>query len=174
MKKVAIFLSLTMVCAFSARTWADGGAPEASHHRVHSSAQKFQEVPPAPVCTSKSANPKVRLVAWDPKQKVDKFLGELQECVTTQWDVLKMLSGPNTIGLHYPEEHEMWGYLWLWNYKLQNPIGDTIIEMDHPGKRVQKGKNPVELRLTFNSDDVLERVEMDLIKKKNSDYVLFP
>ena len=85
-----------------------------------------------------------------------------------------MLSGPNAIGLHYPDEREMWSYLWIWSYKLANPVEDTVIYMDHPGKKVLKGKDPVELHITFNEQDVVERVVLALIKKKNSQYILFP
>ena len=62
----------------------------------------------------------------------------------------------------------------MWSYKLANPIEDSIIMMDKPGKRVMKGKDPVELYITFNEHDVVESVEMDLIKKKGNKQVLFP
>ncbi len=156
---------------------ADGPSDEPKPvRRNYRGAKAIEEAPPpaAPICIPKSESPKVKILSWNPTQKVSKFLGEIQECVTTQWDVLRLLSGPNAISLRYPEERETWGYLWLWRYKLQNPIGDTLIMMDKPGKRLMKGKNPVELYLTFNENDVVERIDMALIKKKNSQYVLFP
>jgi len=174
MKKILFLFTLCALITPSIPAFSDGGAVEPVHHYRRAKVSKVEVIETAPVCVAKSDNPKVKLVSWDPDQKVSKFLGELQECVTTQWDVLRLLSRPNAIGLHYPEEHEMWGYLWLWRYKLQNPMEDTVIMMDHPGKRIMSGKDPVELRLTFNRDDVLERIDLDLIKKKNSDYVLFP
>ncbi len=128
------------------------------------------EVPPPPSCVSRSQQPKIRIVSWDPKQKAEKFIAEITECVTTQWDMLKMLSGPNIINVEYPSEKEHWEYHWLWSYKLQNPIGNTLIMMDNPGKRIMKGKNPVELSVVFNKDDVVEKVSMVFIKKKNSEY----
>ncbi|HEX5034475.1 MAG TPA: hypothetical protein VFW62_08355, partial [bacterium] len=117
---------------------------------------------------------KIELVSFNPNQPAGKIVGSIQECATTMYDVLKLLSGPNTIGLKYPEEHEQWGYYWLWAYKLANPIEDSIILMDKSGKRIMKGKDPVELYITFNEHDVVESVEMDLIKKKNNQQVLFP
>lgn len=122
--------------------------------------------PPPPTCVASSPRQKVRIVSWNPKQKVEKFLGAITECSTNQWDILKLLSGPNTIGVSYPEEKEMWGYLWLWGYQLGNPLGTTLILMDNPGKRIRKGKNPVELYLTFSENDMVERIEMLLIKAK--------
>ena len=129
-----------------------------------------EEPPLPPSCVSSSVHPKVRIVSWNPTQKVEKFLGEITECVTTMWDVLKILPGPNIINVVYPSEKEQWGYSWLWSYKLQNPIEQTIILMDKPGKRIMKGKNPVELFLVFNENDVVERISMTLVKKKNSQY----
>lgn len=174
MKKYLLTLILLTVLAVPGMAHADG-LPEAPapvrHHRV-SRAKPVAE-PPPPACVPSSEHPKVKLLSWNPKQKVAKFLGVLQECSTNQWDVLKLLSGPNTMGLHYPDEKEMWGYLWLWSYKLQNPLEETLILMDHNGKRIRKGKNPVELYLTFNRDDVLERVEMILVKKGHK-YMVVP
>lgn len=177
MKSSLLLFGLLAVMASPSISRADGppdslggSAPRRNPRAI---AAKEEAPPEAPVCVPKSANPKVRIIGWNPNQKVSKFLGEIQECVSTQWDVLALLSGPNAIGLRYPEEREMWSYLWLWRYKLANPVEDTIIMMDHPGKRILKGKDPVELRITYNAQDVVERVELDLIKKKG-DYVLFP
>ena len=97
-------------------------------------------------------------------------MGTITECVTTMWDMLKILPGPNIINVEYPSEKEQWVYSWMWSYKLKNPIEDTIILMDNDGKRIMKGKNPVELYIVFNEDDVVEKVEMNLIKKKHSQY----
>lgn len=177
MKKYLISLSLASVLAFPVFVHADGvpGVSSPTKRIRSSRANRGDEpVPPPPACVAQSESPKVKLLSWDPKQKVAKFLGVLKECSTTQWDVLNLLSGPNTIGLDYPEEKEMWGYLWLWDYKLQNPIEDTIVLMDHQGKRIKKGKNPVELYLTFNREDVLEKVKMVLVKKKKGSYLVAP
>ncbi len=177
MKKYLFTLGLIALTALPTLSFADGPAEVFEPVRRHRRAAGVvkEEVPPAPlICVPSSENPKVKIVSYNPKQKVGKFLGALQECVTNQWEVMRLLSGPNAIGLRYPEEKQMWSYLWLWRYDLKNPIEDTVIKMDNPGKRIQKGKQPVELYLTFNADDVLERVEMRLIKKKNSQYVLFP
>jgi hypothetical protein len=153
---------------------APGGGPVHHHHRRNHGKKVAEEpIPPPPACIPSSEHPKVNIIAWDSARKVSTILGAIQECVTTQWDILKLFSGPNTIGLHYPDEKEMWGYRWMWSYKLKNPIEDTIIYMDHPGKRLMKGKNPVNLLITFNKDDVVERVELNLIKKKNNQYLLF-
>lgn len=174
MKKYLLSLSLMATLAFPVIVHADGvpvaPGPE-KHYRVSRAKKVVEPTPPPPACVPSADNAKVKLISWDPKQKVAKFLGVLKECSTTQWDVMKLLAGPNTIGLHYPEEKEMWGYLWLWSYKLQNPIEETVILMDKEGKRIKKGKNPVELYLTFNRDDVLERVEMVLVKKGHN-YVI--
>jgi len=113
---------------------------------------------------------KVHIFSWNPRQKVKKFLGTIIEGTTDQWDIMRLLAGPNIIGVTYPEEKEMWGYLWMWSYKLQNPLEQTLILMDKPGKRIMKGKNPVELYLVFNENDVVERMDMILVKKKNSQY----
>lgn len=169
------FLILTLLFGMSVPQWAaaDGMPDEgAAPRRVRRQMVKEEPIPEpaAPACVSRSADPKVRIVSWDPKQKVSKFIGEITECVTTQWDVLKMLSGPNIINVEYPSEHEQWGYSWLWSYKLKNPIGETIIEMDEPGKRVLSGKNPVELFLVFNRDDVVEKVSMVLVEKQSAGY----
>lgn len=174
MKKSLLALGLISSILFPQLGWTDGPAEPIApaSRKAHRTARVKEEAPPPapPACIPKSEASKVKLLSWDPKQKVSKFLGVIQECVTTQWDVLRMLSGPNAIGLRYPEEREMWSYLWLWRYDLANPMQDTIISMDKPGKRVLKGKNPVELYITFNEQDVVERVELDLIKKKDSQY----
>ncbi len=176
MKKIFIPFTLIGLLILPNLVKADGlpeePRPVRRHHVRNVPAPEIP--PPAPVCVPSSDHPKVKLVSWDPVQKVSKILGVIQECVTNQWDVIKLLSGPNTIGLHYPDEKEMWGYQWLWSYKLKNPIEDTLIFMDYPGKRLMKGKNPVELYITYNQDDVVERVEMILVKKRDSRYVIFP
>jgi len=175
MKKYLLVIALLTLSSFSVPCFADGPAEPPVAVRQNRVFKKtvVEVVEPAPVCVSKSQHPKVRLLSWNPDQKVSKFLGVIQECVTNQWDVLRLLSGPNAINLRYPEEHERWSYIWLWSYDLQNPMEETIIKMDKPGKRILKGKNPVELYITFNKDDIVERVEMNLIKKKNSQYVTF-
>jgi len=156
-------------------TWAGGygedfGPRPARVSRKKAKGEPEPEVPAPPSCVPTSQDPKVRIVSWNPRQKVSKFLGEITECVTTMWDVLRILPGPNIINVAYPSEKEQWGYNWMWSYKLQNPLEDTVILMDNPGKRIRKGKNPVELYLVFNENDVVERVSMMLIKKKNSEY----
>ncbi len=175
MKKSLLALASLSLVLLPSLSRADGyveapGRPARSHRAA---AQEPEPIPAAPVCSPHSPARKIQLVSFDPNQKAGKIVGAIQECVTTMYDVLKLLSGPNTIGLKYPEEKEQWGYLWLWSYKLQNPIEDSIIMMDHTGKRIKKGKNPVELYITFNDHDVVESVEMDLIKK-GGNYVLFP
>jgi hypothetical protein len=149
---------------------ADGMPDEARPARRarHQAVQEKEEVPPPPAppaCVSRSEQPKVRIVSWNPRQKVSKFLGEITECVTTQWDIIKMLPGPNVINVEYPSEQEQWGYLWMWDYKLKNPIEDTVILMDNPGKRVQRYQKPVELYIVFNENDVVEKVSMNLVRK---------
>jgi hypothetical protein len=165
------FLTLVLVISFPQWIQADGMPEEAAPRRVRHHAVKEEApppAPPAPTCVSRSEDPKVRIVSWDPKQKVSKFLGEITECVTTQWDILKLLPGPNIINVEYPSEKEQWAYYWLWSYKLKNPIEDTIILMDHPGQRIHKGKDPVELYLVFNKNDVVEKVSMQLIEKHSA------
>lgn len=168
-----LLLSLTLMATFllPAISHSDG-YPEDLRPRRHYApkAEEPPPLPPEPTCVSRSRHPEVRVVSWNPDQKVSKFLGTITECVTTQWDVLRILPGPNIINVEYPTEKEQWGYSWMWSYKLQNPIEDTIILMDDPGKRIQKGKNPVELFLVFNEDDVVEKIDMTLVKKKNSEY----
>jgi hypothetical protein len=175
MKRLILPLFLTLSLVVPLIGHADGypedlepSKPRVSRARV----QREAEAPaPAPAaCVPSSESPRVQVISLNPDQKVKKIMGEITECVTTQWDMMKMFSGPNTIGLSYPDEKEMWGYLWLWSYKLQNPIEETVIQMGDPGKRVMKGKNPVELYVTFNESDVVERVKLVLVKKKNSKY----
>lgn len=175
MKKLIFSLALFSFVLLPALSHADGYVEETSRPRRSNRAAAAPEepVPPAPTCVPKSSGKKIDLVSFDPKQRAGKVVGSIQECVTTMYDVLRLLSGPNVINLKYPEEKEQWGYLWLWSYQLQNPIEDSIILMDNSGKRIKKGKNPVELYITFNEHDVVDSVEMDLIKKKGN-YVLFP
>ena len=171
MKRIILPLLLMATFLVPAISFS-GGYPEDLQPRRRYT-PKAEEPPPPPLeptCISRSRDPKVRVVSWVPDQKVSKFLGSITECVTTQWEVLKLLPGPNIINVEYPSEKEQWGYSWLWAYKLQNPIEDTIIMMDEPGKRIQKGKNPVELYIVFNEDDIVEKIEMILVKKKNSKY----
>lgn len=132
---------------------------------------KVQKVPNVelPVCNPSSPHPKIQIVSWQPHQKASKIIGTLRECVTTMWDVLALLPGPNVIDVEYPSEKERWGYIWMWSYKLANPVEDSIILMDKPGKRLRKGKNPVELYLVFDKNDVLEKVEMIFVKGKLRD-----
>lgn len=156
----------------TSHSYADG-YPEDLRPRRRARQAKVEEPPeppPPPSCVSTSREPKVRIVSLNPKQKIDKIMGAITECVTTQWDVMALLAGPNIIGISYPDEKERWGYLWMWSYDLKNPLGDTLILMDNPGKRITKGKNPVELYITYNENDIVERVEMYLVKKKHSQY----
>ena len=177
MKKFATALALISFIGLPALSRADGRSgtevPSAHHHRAHAAAAPTEPVP-APPAKPIFPGKKIQLVSFEPDQKAGKIVGSIQEGVSTMYDVLHLLSGPNTIGLKYPEEREMWGYLWLWSYKLENPIEDSIILMDHTGKRVLKGKDPVELYITFNDHDVVDGIEMDLIKKKGGQLVLFP
>lgn len=176
MKKTIFSLALFSFALLPALSHADGyieSSTPAKRSYRKAAAQEAEPIPPAPTCTSQSPGKKIELVAFDPKQPAGKIVGSIQECVTTMYDVLRLLAGPNVINLKYPEEKEQWGYLWLWSYQLKNPIEDTIILMDKTGKRIKKGKNPVELYITFNKQDVVDSVEMDLIKKGGS-YVLFP
>jgi len=169
-----IILPLFLILSFMAPVIAQAdGYPEDLRPKRRYRPKKVEEPPPPPpepTCVSRSRSPKVRLVSWNPEQKVSKFLGEITECVTTMWEVLKILPGPNIINVEYPSEKEQWGYSWLWRYKLKNPIEDTLILMDNSGKRIMKGKNPVEFWIVFNEDDVVEKIEMTLVKKKNSQY----
>ncbi len=176
MKKSIFSLALLSFVLLPALSHADGYVEEGSQSRRghRRAAVKAEEpVPAAPTCVSKSPGRKIELVSFNPKQPAGKIVGSIQECVSTMYDVLRLLAGPNVINLKYPEEKEQWGYLWLWSYQLQNPIEDSIILMDNSGKRIKKGKNPVELYITFNEHDIVDSVEMDLIKKKGN-YVLFP
>lgn len=164
-----LFLAMTPITV-QAGGFPEGYEPVVKRRPVRRAPPPEPELPPEPTCVPRSRTPEVRITSWDPNQKVSKFLGTITECVTTQWDIIKMLPGPNIINVEYPSENEQWGYSWLWRYKLQNPIGDTIIMMDNPGKRIKKGKDPVELFIVFNDDDVVEKIEMTLVKKKNSQY----
>jgi len=171
---LSALLALTLTALIPLSAGADGfpeGYEPVVKHRAPRRVQKEEPPAPAqPTCVPTSRSPKVRIASWDPNQKISKFLGSITECVTTMWDVLELLPGPNIINVDYPSEKEQWGYSWLWSYKLQNPIEDTIIMMDNPGKRIMKGKKPVELFIVFNENDVVEKVEMTLVKKKNSQY----
>ncbi len=175
MKKMLLSLALSASVLLPSLSRADGyvEAPTIKAHRRAAATKYTEPAPSAPTCTSKSPGRKIQLISFNPKQPAGKVVGSIQECVSTMYDVLKLLSGPNSIGLKYPEEKEQWGYLWLYSYKLANPIEDTMILMDHPGKRIKKGKDPVELYVTFNDHDIVDSVEMDLIKKGGS-YIVFP
>ncbi len=167
-------LALTLTWFTPLSSNADGYPEEFRPPVKRRAARPVVQAPPPlpaePTCVPSSRQPEVRITSWNPDQKVSKFLGSITECVTTMWDVIKLLPGPNIINVEYPSEKEQWGYFWLWSYKLQNPIEDTVILMDNPGKRIMKGKNPVELFIVFNEDDVVEKVEMTLIKKKNREF----
>jgi hypothetical protein len=166
MKRITLPFLFLLLLGVVVPQWvsADGMPNEARPHYRRARPIVKEEV------MAVSQEPKVRVVSWDPDQKVEKFLGELTECVTTQWDVLKLLSGPNIINVEYPTEKEQWGYSWLWSYDLKNPIGNTIISMNEPGKRILRGKNPVELFLVFNENDVLEKISMTLVEKSSAGY----
>jgi len=173
MKKVLLPLFLAFILAVPLISFADGYPEDLRPTRKRAYRAPVEESPlptPEPSCVATSSLPKIQVISLNAKIKAKKFLGEIKECVTTQWEVMKLLAGPNTIGLTYPEEKEMWGYLWMWRYDLKNPIGETLILMDKPGKRIMKGKNPVELYITFNENDVVEGIKMVLVKKKNSQY----
>ena len=176
MKKSLLALSLAAMVLSPGIGRADGMPEEPAPVRRHRQAKVIvtEPVVAVPVCVAHSPARKIELISFNPNQPAGKIVGSIQECVTNMYDVLKLLSGPNIIGLKYPEEKEQWVYHWLWSYKLQNPIEDSIILMDKSGKRIMKGKDTVELYITFNEHDVVESVEMDLIKKKDSQQVLFP
>lgn len=177
MKKSLLALSLAALVFSPALGRADGMPEEAApvrHHHRQARVTAAEPLPPPPTCVSHSPARKIEFVSFNPDQPAGKIVGSIQECVSDMYDVLRLLSGPNIIGLKYPEEKEQWAYFWLWSYKPQNPIEDSIILMDQSGKRIRKGKDPVELYITFNEHDVVESVNMDLIKKKNSQQVLFP
>lgn len=170
---LSLLLSASLLIPLLPQLSEAGGYPEDLRPRKRRRAAKV-EPPPEPTlppsCVPSSQDPKIRIVSWDPHQKASKIMGEITECVSTMWDVLRILPGPNIINVTYPSEKEQWGYSWMWSYHLQNPIEDTIILMDHPGKRIVKGKKPVELYIVFNEEDVVERISMILIKKKRSKY----
>ncbi len=105
------------------------------------------------------------LQSWYPAQFAKKFLNRVKIGESTQIDILKLLSGPNIITLEYPSEREMWVYHWLWSYDLRYPIEDTLVKMDHPGRRMLRGKNPVELEIVFNDKDIVSDIRMRLIKR---------
>lgn len=172
MKRLLLPLIL-MVTFLAPVTLRADGYPEDLQPKRRYRPAKVEEPPPPPpepTCVPTSRDPKIRVVSWNPHQKASKILGSITECVTTMWDMLKLLPGPNIINVEYPSEKEQWVYSWKWSYKLRNPIEDTLILMDNDGKRIMKGKDPVELYIVFNEDDVVEKVEMNLIKKKNSEY----
>ena len=107
----------------------------------------------------------LQLISWYPTQPAKKILNRIKIGQTNQLDILKLLSGPNIIGLDYPSEQEKWVYYWIWAYDLRYPIEDTLVKMDHPGRRLLRGKNPVELEIIFDDKDVVADVRMRLIKR---------
>jgi hypothetical protein len=151
-----IALTLIGITLGSAKLWANG----------HSTESELDEIiPPPPVCSSQSPDPKVKIMTWEPRQKVAKFLGSITECQSSQLDILELLGGPNVISYDYRSGKEKWGYTQMWNYQLQNPLEETIILMDKPGKRIKKSnKRMVELNLLFNEQDVVESVEILLVR----------
>lgn len=161
-KSTALLLLALLVSCSSLASAKSSSKGEKSYRNI----EELPLAPSAPICSPSSAQAPIKIISWDPEQKAEKILGALEPCVSTQWDVLKLLSGPNAIGLTYPEEKEQWSYLSLWSYKLKNPIEETVILMDNPGKRVMRAKEPVELKIVFNEQDLVERVEMNLIKKR--------
>ena len=106
MKKSLMILALAVLASSPAISRADGVYQEPAPARRSRPARvsAAEPLPPPPTCSSKSPARKIELVSFDPNQPAGKVVGSIQECVTTMYDVLHLLSGPNTIGLKYPEE----------------------------------------------------------------------
>lgn len=157
-KNTILLLTLLTSTSMAAQAFANGTADT----------ELDEILPPPPVCSSQSPDPKIKIMTWEPRQKLAKFLGSITECQSDQLDVLELLGGPNVIGYDYRTGKEKWSYTQMWNYKLQNPKEETIILMSKPGKRIKKAKKRlVEVNLVFNNDDVVESMEVLLIRYNN-------
>ena len=107
----------------------------------------------------------LQLISWNPNKTEKKFLNKIKVGETTQLEILKLFSGPNIIQRQYPEDREMWVYYWLWSYDLKYPAEETMIKMSNPGRRILRGRNPVELEVMFGKNDVVEDFKLKLIKR---------
>lgn len=107
----------------------------------------------------------VSVKSWSPEQPIKKFLNKIKIGESTQKDILALLSGPNIIERDHKTEQEKWVYSWLWSYDLRYPVEDSLIKMDHAGKRIVRGKNPVDLEILFDDSDKVTGVNMVLVKR---------
>ncbi|MCP5467731.1 MAG: hypothetical protein H7A32_00490 [Deltaproteobacteria bacterium] len=162
--KKSIFKNMILLLTFLATTSMTSHA----FANGNTEAELDEILPPPPVCSSQSPDPKIKIMTWEPRQKLAKFLGSITECQSDQLDVLELLGGPNVIGYDYRTGKEKWSYTQMWNYKLQNPKEESIVLMSKPGKRIKKAKKRmVEVNLVFNENDIIESMEVLLIRYNN-------
>ncbi len=111
-------------------------------------------------------NPHVSVIGWDPYVPLRRFVNSIQEGITDQQALLKLLSAPNIMWRSYHTGKEMWIYQWMWSYADEQDPNKTVIYMNHPGKRVKKNKTPVSMIVTFNDKDIVESYSIRLLKIK--------
>ncbi|MCB1214038.1 MAG: hypothetical protein KDK66_01050 [Deltaproteobacteria bacterium] len=91
----------------------------------------------------------IEVMSYDERVPAGRILDSLPQG-TGMLKVLKLFSGPNIISRDNVSGDEIWKYDGLWGLKIKNPLRDSIILMDSPGKRVKK---PSQVTLTIRFDD---------------------
>lgn len=175
MKKIAFLLFLLSPQLASANIWfqknqhlRNRGIVNFSNNTSMNQSARIREVIQSEDYQTPSADyieQHLQLISWNPTQPAKKFLNKIKIGETTQLEILKLFSGPNIIQRQYPEDREMWVYHWLWSYDLKYPIEETLIKMSNPGRRILRGRNPVELEVMFGKNDIVEDFKVKLIKR---------
>lgn len=118
------------------------------------------------------ANPNnhVNVIGWDAHVPLRRFINAIQEGVTNQHAILKLLSAPNIMWRSPQTGKETWIYFWMWSYSDEEDVNKTMIQMDKPGYRVKKNKKPVSLVVVFNDKELVESYNFRLLKIKHDTF----
>lgn len=129
----------------------------------------FQEIktPAFPSGHVDQNDPHVQVLGWDPAVPLPRFLSAIKEGQTDQLAILRLLSAPNIIWRDPVSDEEKWVYYWMWSYKNEFDPNETIIYMNHEGKKVKHNSKPVVMVVTFDKNDVVDAFKIRLLKVKH-------
>jgi len=136
---------------------------ERSLEGIHTGFRQI-ETEALPTGTMSPNDPHVKIIGWDPAVPLPRFINNIKEGETNQLAVLRMLSAPNIMWRDPVTEREKWVYHWIWSYANEYDPNETIIYMNHSGKKLKNNKKPVVMVINFNEKDIVEGYQIRLLK----------